>query len=226
MDSRQIDPELMELMEGDYELRIPIRIPCFKILGDDIYFCAGAYGARYFMGGPIHNMKKDGSERKALAFSDDEYFYLYDDGVNRVLYYNPRDADYSGNMTPTVLTGEASQDIVLDIFLTPYEEPGVHLLTDSVLFYPDTSGICYVLLTDRDSEALSVDVFDEGIYNQRIRDIEYVGGKIFFTVTDLITDEPDMIWSSGYVRAGPHVIARIQRAGRSICSMNIENGDA
>lgn len=200
VDSRQIDPELMELMKGDSELRIPIRIPCFKILGDDIYFCAGAYGVRYFVGGPIYSMKKDGSGRREVIFSDEEYFYLYDDGVNRVLYCSPRDADYSGNMTPIVLAGEASQDIVLDIFLTPYEEPGVHLLTDSVLFYPDTSGICYVLLTDRDSEALSVDVFNEGIYNQRIRDIEYVGGKIFFTVTDLITDDPDMIWSSGYVR--------------------------
>lgn len=214
LDSRQIDPELMKLMEGDYELRIPIEILCFKILGDDIYFCAGAYGAGYFMGGPIYSMKKDGSERKALTFSDDEYFYLYDDGVNRVLYCSPRDADYSGNMTPLVLAGEAPQDIVLDVFLTPYEEPGVHLLTDSVLFYPDTSGICYVLITYEDCAKLSVDVFEERTYNQGIRDIEYVGGKIFFTVTDLITDEPDIIWSSGYVR------------GRTACyCKNIESGE-
>lgn len=200
VDSRQIDSELMELMEGDFELRIPIEISCFKILGDDIYFCAGTYGVRYFLGGPIYSMKKDGSERKALTFSDDEYFYLYDDGVNRVLYCSPRDEDYSGNMTPLVLAGEVPQDIVLDGFLTPYEEPGVHILTDTVLFYPDTSGICYVLLNDQDSRELSVDVFEDGSYKQKIKDIEYVGGKIFFTVTDLITDDPDLIWSSGYLR--------------------------
>lgn len=202
VDSREIDPELREFMEGsgDYELRVPIKIPCFKILGDDIYFCAGAFGVRWFLGGPIYSMKMDGSERKTLTFSKDEYFYLYDDGVNRVLYCNSRDADDSGNMTPIVLTGEAPQDIVLDVFLTPYDEPGVHVLTDSALFYPDTSGSCYVLITSQDCEELSVDVFEEGNYNQKIRDIEYVGGKIFFTVTDLIVDEPDIIWSSGYVR--------------------------
>lgn len=202
VDSREIDPELVESMErsGDYELQIPAQIPCFKILGDDIYFCVGAFGVRYFMGGPIYSMKIDGSGCKEITFSRDEYFYLYDDGVNRVLYCYPRDADYSENMIPIVLAGEAPQDIILDAFPVSYDEPGVHLLTDSVLFYPDVSGICYVLLTAEDSEELSVDVFADGDYKQEIKDIEYVDGRLFFTVTDLIVDDPDIIWSSGYLR--------------------------
>ena len=55
--------------------------------------------------------------------------------------------------------------------------------------------------TEQDCEELSVDAYVDGSFNQDIKDIEYLDGKLFFTVTDLTYSFEDSIgWRDGYVR--------------------------
>ena len=213
-----------------------IYIHYFKILGDDIYFSAGADNgsARMYSGGPIFSMKKDGSERKVEALSYDDIFYLYDDGINRALLCSTIDASTgrvaeNGKMMSINLIGDGdkARNITLrPAYGYPYDEAYVYSSTaydpldhsvypdTSVLLYPDTSGICYVLLTEQDCEELSVDTYVDGSFNQDIKDVEYLDGKLFFTVTDLTYSMEDSIgWRDGYVR------------GRTACYYkNLESG--
>lgn len=200
---------------GDgFPMDAALHIHCFKILGDDIYFNVGSDNGsgQMYSGGPIFGMKKDGSERKVLALSYDTKFYLYDDGVNRALFCST--IDNVRDVTPVCLEGEAPQDIVPRIANGySYDEPYVHSSSvydslnhsvypdTSVLLYPDTSGICYVLLTERDCEEFSVDAYADGHFCQDIKEVEYLAGKLFFTVTDLTYSAEDSIgWRDGYVR--------------------------
>ena len=207
--------------EEDFFFETAMHIHYFKILGDDIYFSAGTDNgsAHMYSGGPIFSMKKDGSERKAEEFSFDDIFYLYDDGVNRILYCSTRDEGSgrvaeNGRMIPINLIGDTTQNIILrPAYGYPHDKPYVYSSTaydplhhtvypdTSVLLYPDTSGICYVLLTEQDCEELSVDAYVDGSFNQDIKDIEYLGGKLFFTVTDLTYSMEESIgWRDGYDR--------------------------
>lgn len=198
-----------------------LDIPYFRIMGDELYFVVGWYdgSAEMFQDGSIYSMKKDGSERKVQALSYDTKFYMYDDGVNRALFCSTIDEKTgkvaeNGKMVPINLMGHAPQDIVLRIANGySYDEPYVYSSTKydplyhtvypdtSVLLYPDTSGICYVLLTEQDCEELSVDAYVDGSFNQDIKDVEYLNGKLFFTVTDLTYSFEDSIgWRDGYIR--------------------------
>ena len=195
--------------EFGFPMDATLHIHCFKILEDDIYFNVGSDNGsgQMYSGGPIYSMKKDGSERKAQVLSYDDIFYLYDDGVNRALLCSTIDEKTgrvaeNGRMMPISLSGQAPQNIILrPAYGYPYDEPYVHGSTNSVVIYPDTSGICYVLLTEQDCEGLSVDAYVDGHFSQDIKDIEYLGGKLFFTVTDLTySPEVSIGWRDGYVR--------------------------
>lgn len=87
---------------------------------------------------------------------------------------------------------------------TPYDKPRVYLFenpADSIVFYPDTSGICYVLLTVEESEELGLKTHEDGRVVQQVEGIEYLEGKLFFTVTDLTYSEEYSIgWRDGYER--------------------------
>lgn len=200
--------------ELGFPMDAALHIHCFKILGNDIYFNVGSDNGsgQMYSGGPIFSMKKDGSKRKVLALSYDTKFYLYDDGINKALFCTT--IDNVREVTPVCLEGEAPQDIVLRIANGySYDEPYVHSSSvydplnhsvypdTSVLLYPDTSGICYVLLTEQDCEGLSVDAYVDGHFSQDIKEVEYLGGKLFFAVTDLTYSAEDSIgWRDGYVR--------------------------
>lgn len=209
--------------EFGFPIDTAIYIHYFKILGDDIYFSAGADNgsAQMYSGGPIFSMKKDGSERKVRVLSYDDIFYLYDDGINRDLLCSTIDASTgrvaeNGKMMSINLIGdgEKARNITLrPAYGYPYDKPYVYSSTaydpvnhtvypdTSVLLYPDTSGICYVLLTEQDCEELSVDAYVDGSFNQDIKDVEYLNGKLFFTVTDLTYSFEDSIgWRDGYIR--------------------------
>ena len=205
---------------GDgFPMDAALHIHCFKILGDDIYFNVGSDtgSGQMYSGGPIFSMKKDGSGRKVQELSYDTQFYLYDDGVNKALLCST--IDNVREVTPVCLEGEAPQDIVLRIANGyAYDEPYVHSSSTydpvnhsvypdtSVLLYPDTSGICYVLLTEQDCEELAVDAYVDGHFSQDIKEVEYLDGKLFFTVTGLTYSFEDSIgWRDGYLR------------GRTVC---------
>lgn len=192
-----------------------LEVPYFRIMGDEIYFVVGWYdgSAEMFQDGSIYSMKLDGSNRKMEAVAYNQFCYLYDDGVNRALYYEPSALVQPEGMKPIILKGEEPQNIELREPYQPYDEVYVYSSTKydplhhtvypdtSVLFYPDTSGICYVLLTEQDCEELSVDAYVDGSFNQDIKDVEYLNGKLFFTVTDLTYSFEDSIgWRDGYVR--------------------------
>ena len=200
--------------EFGFPMDAALHIHCFKILGADIYFNVGSDNGsgQMYSGGPIFSMKKDGSERQVQAFSYDTKFYLYDDGANRALLCST--IDNVREVTPICLEGKAPQDIVLRIANGySYDEPYVHSSTaydpvnhsvspdTSALLYPDTSGICYVLLTEQDCEELAVDAYVDGHFRQDIKEVEYLDGKLFFTVTDL-TYSPEMSigWRDYYDR--------------------------
>lgn len=191
----------------------PIEIPCFKILGEDLYFSAGSSNGngRMYTGGPIYSMKRDGSGCRMEAVSYERHFYLYDDGTNRSLYCTLIDEDTSiglEGIRQIGLYGE-EQDIVLRMPYSPYDEPYVHTVVDSeryptddlVMIYPDNSGICYVLLTAQESEGLGIRTHVDGRIVQQLYGIEYLGGKLFFTVTDLVySTEYSIGWRDGYER--------------------------
>ena len=191
----------------------PIDIPCFITLGEDLYFSAGTYNGtgRMYTGGPIYSMKRDGSECRMEAASYNRNFYLYDDGINRSLYCILIDESTSTGLDgirQISLYGE-EQDIVLRMPYSPYDEPYVHTPSgsaeypngDLVLFYPDTSGICYVLLTGQQTEELGIRTHVDGSIVQQFSGIEYLDGKLFFTVTDLVySDKYSIGWRDGYER--------------------------
>lgn len=200
------------------EYESQIDIPCFRLVKDDLYFSAGTYAGsgHMYTGGPIYSMKKDGSECKIETVSYERNFYLYDDGVNRSLYFASQDGGTpvgQDGLRRIGLYGE-EQEIIPRMPYTPYDEPYVHTISDpevypngdSVLFYPDTSGICYILLTMQESEELAIRTHTDGSITQRIYGIEYLDSKLFFTVVDLAYSQEDSIgWRDGYVR------------GRTVC---------
>ena len=205
----------------------PIEIPCFKMIGDDLYFSAGSYNgnAHVYTGGPIYGMKKDGSSCDLLVpeFCGQD-FYLYDDGENRALYFESFEEENGiavGDeaMRRISLFGEPPENVIpWRSLYGSYDEPRVYLLqnpTDSILFYPDHSGVCYVLLTAQESEELGILTHKDGHTVQEIEDIEYLDGRLFFTVTDLTYSmEYSIGWRDGYER------------GRSVCyCKDLESGE-
>ncbi len=191
----------------------PLYISSFQILGDDLYVLVGTTNGtgHGWTGGTIYGMKKDGSNCQMLVSdSYSRYFYLYDDGENRVLYFaSGKEAEgiAVGNerMRRILLLGEVQEDVVPYEADRPYDEPRVYVSQnhkDSILFYPDTSGICYVLLTTKECEELEIQTTydDSSMKKQQINQIEYLEGRLFFTVTDLINREElnSSQWGYGY----------------------------
>lgn len=203
----------------------PLFISDLQIIEDDLYFSVGTTNgtAHVYSGGMIYSVKRDGSGLTRLADkSTTERFYLYDDGVNRSLYGKLLDEEprrVLDGMQPIVLRGEAVDGIVpRDAIRTEYERPyayGTSGGADEILFYPDTSGVCYVLLTSEESEALGIRTHVDGDMVQQITDIEYLSEKLFFTVTDLTySAEYSIGWRDGYER------------GRSVCyCKDMESGE-
>lgn len=210
--------------EMEYIADSPLFIPYFQMLGDDLYFSLGTTNGNAYMysGGPIYSMKKDGSGCEILATSYNEYFYLYDDGKSRSLYCNPREEGWGipvgdEGMCRITLYGEGREDIILWDAYRPYDEPRVYLVqnpTDSILFYPDHSGVCYVLLSVQECEELAIATHKDGRIVQELEGIEYLDGKLFFTLTDLTySAEYSLGWRDGYER------------GRSVCyCKDLKNG--
>lgn len=200
-------------IEGDmYLYQYAMTAQNFKIVGDRLYFSAGSHNgnAYIYSGGPIYSMKRDGSDCKIEAVSYEEFFYLYDDGRNRAIYYrgNEEYGEPVGdeNRRCVILSGEAPPEVVPWPSYITYDEPCVQGAVNALLFYPDTSGVCYVLLSSKESEMLSIDAYVEGHYVQQISNIEYAESRLFFTVTDLTYDSNASIgWRDAYDR------------GRSVC---------
>lgn len=198
--------------------RHSLSINCFEILGDTLYFSVGFYdGSEYvYQGGPICSIKKDGSEFKEEVFARDEYFYLYDDGMNRVLYCNPSDERGGlAKVEPIVLKGEVSEAITMRACFSPYDRPFQYANIGSLLYYPDTSGICYELLTGEEREEITGEAYVPGSFDQAIRNIEYLDDKLFFTVVNGIYNPDGNIgWREYYNR------------GRSACyCKDLESGE-
>lgn len=194
----------------------PLYIPCFQILGDELYFSVGTTNgtAHVYSGGMIYRVKKDGSGFTRLVdHSTTENFYLHDDGANRVLFCrmpDQRTGTWQDGMQQVVLQGKAVDDIVVrDADQTYFDQPHSYVAADgadAILFYPDTSGVCYVLLSEKESKKLGIRTHVDGDMVQQIEDIEYLGGKLFFTVTNLTYSKGYSIgWRDGYER------------GRSVC---------
>lgn len=207
--------EYMELMGEEVLYQYPMEINNLKIAGDTIYFATGSYNgnAKMYSGGPIYSMKRDGSGAKVEAVAADEYFYLYNDGENRVIYYggygeNVESSERYGEpvgdegLWQVTLYGEAPKELILPSpFYGSYDTVFRRRDTGTLLFYPDDSGICYVLLTAKECEELSVKPYVNGSYRKQISDIEYVGGKLFFTVTDVAYNRGSSIgWRDYYDR--------------------------
>ena len=203
----------------------PLFIAELQIMEDDLYFSVGTTNgtAHVYSGGMIYSVKRDGSGLTRLANSSvTKRFYLYDDGVNRSLYGKLADEDtlwVLDGMQPIVLRGEVVDGIVpRDADQTFYDRPDGYVSengADEVLFYPDTSGVCYVLLTREESEELGIRTHVDGHIVQQVTDIEYLGGKLFFTVTDLTySKEYSLGWRDGYER------------GKSVCyCKDMESGE-
>jgi len=194
----------------------PLFIPCFQILGDELYFSVGTTNgtAGVYSGGMIYRIKKDGSGLTRLVeHSPAKRFYLYDDGVNRVLFCrlpDQRTAFWKDGMQQVVLQGKAVDNIVVgDADQTYFDRPHSYVAADgadAILFYPDNSGVCYVLLSEKESRKLGIRTHVDGHLVQQIEDIEYLDGRLFFTVTDLTYSEEYSIgWRDAYER------------GRSVC---------
>lgn len=189
----------------------PLFIPFFQRVGDDLYFSVGTTNgtAHIYSGGLIYSMRKDGSRCKVLSTSEREYFYLYDDGQNRSLYCTPFGARHNAatgeeRIHQIRLAGKRQEDIIPWEGFIAYDEPRVYLYenpTDSIVIYPDASGICYVLLTVEESEELAIATKRDSRTVQQVEEIEYLNGKLFFTVTDLTYSSQYSIgWRDGYER--------------------------
>lgn len=201
-------------------MQYPLYISCFQIREDELYFSVGSANGNAYMysGGMIYRVKKDGSGLTRLVDkSIIASFYLYDDGEDKAVFCYL--ADWEDGMQQVVVQGQAARDIVVrDADQTYYDRPHGYETeggADAVLFYPDTSGVCYVLLTPEESEKLGIRMYVDGHNVQQIRDIEYLGGKLFFTVTDqTYSKEYSIGWRDGYER------------GRSVCyCKDMENGE-
>lgn len=197
-------------------MEYPLYISCFRILGDELYFSVGSANGNAYMysGGMIYRMKTDGSGLTRLVdASATEDFYLYDDGTNRALFCrlcDERSHLFEDDMQQVVLRGKAVDDIaVRDADQTYFDRPHSYVAADgadAILFYPDNSGVCYVLLSEKESRKLGIRTHVDGHLVQQIEDIEYLGGRLFFTVTDLTySKEYSIGWRDGYER------------GRSVC---------
>lgn len=156
-----------------------------------------------------------------MDHSPTENFYLYDDGTDSVLFCrlpDQRTGFWKDDMQQVVLRGKTVDDIVVrDADQTYLDQPHSYVAADgadAILFYPDTSGVCYVLLSEKESKKLGIRTHVDGHIVQQIEDIEYLEGKLFFTVTDLTySKEYSIGWRDGYVR------------GRSVCyCKDIESG--
>ncbi len=199
--------EYLDCTDGYAIYEYPMDIPCFQCLGDTLYFSAGSYNgnAHMYSGGPVYSMKKDGSDFRVEAVLGGAYFYLYDDGENRVLYYEApatvRTSPEDTGIRTVNLRGEKTLDITLAPPYAAYDKPEVHGESNAVLWYPDTSGFCYVLLSEEESAALSIDAYVDGSRMQKVSDIDLADGKLFFTVTDLSYNRENSIgWRDYYDR--------------------------
>ena len=120
----------------------------------------------------------DGQRAELIEKEWRKYYYGDPDSLTKV---------EDGGIRPINLRGTAQPDIILPPPYTAYDEPCVHGESNSILWYPDNSGVCYVLLTEEESTALSIDA--------------YVDGWIFFTVTDLTYNPNSSIgWRDYYDR--------------------------
>lgn len=198
----------------------PRAIPCFQILGDEIYFSLGEYqgSGQMYTGGPIYRMKADGSDCEAVAYSGMQYFYLYENSGNRCLYYMDYELKRSGEemspMRPAVLKGSVPEDIILPEPYASFEKPYVDGGTDSVWFYPDNSGVCYVLLTMEESDALGIETHVDGLQNHTVSEIEYVGDRLIFTVRKLYYNKGECIgWRDYYDRGESKVYCKDLKTG-------------
>lgn len=209
------EQEYVDCLTGEL-MQYPLYIPCFQIWEDELYFSVGSANGNAYMysGGMIYRVKKDGSGFTRLADgSPSARFYLYAEGADSALFcrlFEEEAGRAADGMWPIVLQGKFADDIVLrDAEQTYYDRPHGYVTeggADAVLFYPDTSGICYVLLTPEESEELGIRTHVDGHIVQQITDIEYLNGRLFFTVTDLTYSEEYSIgWRDGYER------------GRSVC---------
>lgn len=197
-------------------MQYPLFISCFQIRGNELYFSVGSANGNAYMysGGMIYRVKKDGSGLTRLVdASCAEDFYLYDDGENRALFcmlYDEETGRRAKGMPQVVLQGKTVDGIVMrDADQMYYDRPHEYVVSggaDVILFYPDTSGVCYKLLTEKESKKLGIQTHVDGHRVQQIADVEYLDGKLFFTVTDLAySQEYSIGWRDGYVR------------GRSVC---------
>ncbi len=204
--------EYLDCMGEDAMYEYPMDIPCFRCMGDTLYFSTGSYNgnAHMYSGGPVYSMKKDGSGCRVEAVSGWEYFYVYDVGEDRVLYYVDSEAIRTSpedtGIRPVSLRGQNIPDITLPPPYAAYDKPYLHGESNAILWYPDTSGICYVLLSGEESAGLSIDAYVDGSRMQKISEFDLVDGKLFFTVTDLSYNRESSIgWRDYYDR------------GRSVC---------
>lgn len=197
------DGNVRELTTLTHE-RYALSIVCFEILGDMLYFSAGFYegSAVVYQGGPICSINKDSSEFKEEVLARDEYFYLYDDGINRVLYCNPSDERGGlAEVVPIVLRGEIPEGITIRACFSSYDRPFEHAASGSLLYYPDTSGVCYELLTGEEREEITDEAYVPGYLGQTVRNIEYVDGKLFFTIDDgIYNPDKNIGWRDYYDR--------------------------
>lgn len=126
---------------------------------------------------------------------------------------------FEDDMQQVVLRGKAVDDIaVRDADQTWFDQPHSYVAADgadAILFYPDTSGVCYVLLSEKESKKLSIQTHVDGHLKQQITDIEYLGGKLFFTVTDLTySSEYSQGWRDGYERGGSVCYCKDMKSGK------------
>ena len=86
--------EYIDIVGDAYIYQYAMTIQNFMIVGDTLYFSVGSYNgnAKMYSGGPIYSMRRDGSGCKVETVSYDQFFYLYDDGGNSVIYYRGNEA--------------------------------------------------------------------------------------------------------------------------------------
>ncbi len=207
---------------GTYDMiyQYPLTAQHLKIVEDTLYFTVGSHNgnAYVYSGGPIYSMKRDGSDCRIEAVCYETFYYLYDDGTNRVIYYYSDDERYGesiGNKRRRVtLRGEAPYEINPWIGYLSYDEPYYHADSNTLLCYPDMSGICYGLLTIEESRSLSIAPYIEGSQVQKISDIEYVEDRLFFTVTEIqYNPEKSTGWREYYDRGGSTCYCKDLKSG-------------
>lgn len=112
------------------------------------------------------------------------------------------------------MRGEAPYEINPWIGYLSYDEPYYHADSNTLLCYPDMSGICYGLLTIEESRSLSIAPYIEGSQVQKISDIEYVEDRLFFTVTEIqYNPEKSIGWREYYDRGGSTCYCKDLKSG-------------